>query len=91
MTIKETTQQELSGHMVGVSNIWERKLPGADGVVEQRLSANLSIMEKETRQERDSKVLVGAEVTLGKSTWRVTNIERGASARGSLTLVEVAR
>ncbi|HBL13671.1 MAG TPA: hypothetical protein DD379_20190 [Cyanobacteria bacterium UBA11162] len=87
--IRETTQPTISGHLVGVSNIWERELPDDKGVIVPRLSANLSIMDIATEQTRNEKVFAGNRVSLGGDSYCVVKIEEGESAAGTITLRKI--
>ncbi|HET8671138.1 MAG TPA: hypothetical protein VFM05_11075 [Candidatus Saccharimonadales bacterium] len=86
ITIRETTQAEISGHLVGVGNIWEQERPDNEGVIALRLSATLAIYDLASQQERSERVSVGSEVSLGADSYSVVNIEEGHSEPGSLTL-----
>jgi hypothetical protein len=86
ITIRETTQAQLSGHLVGVGNIWERDLPDDRGVIAPRLSASLSIEEIASREARSEKVFVGSVLSLGADRYAVVNVEEGESEPGSITL-----
>lgn len=84
--LRETTNPTLSDHMVGIGNIFERELPGQDGLVRERMSASLSIFEPASGDEWDLKVAVGDSVTLGEDVYRVLSIEEGSTGPGWLTL-----
>jgi hypothetical protein len=86
MTIRETTQPTISGHLVGVSNIWERDLPDRQGVIASRLSATLTILDIATQQTRVEKVFVGSVLSLGADSYCVVNVDPGKSAPGAITL-----
>jgi hypothetical protein len=86
MTIRETTQLTISGHLVGVGNIWERDLADDQGVIASRLSANLSIQDLASKQTRVEKVFAGSVLTLGTDRYCVVNVEEGESAPGSISL-----
>ena len=86
ITIRETAQAEISGHLVGVGNIWERELPDSEGVIESRLSAVLAIYDLASQEERSEKVWTGSEISLGDDRYAVVNVEEGQSEPGSLTL-----
>jgi hypothetical protein len=85
-TIRETTQTEISGHLVGVGNIWERELPDEDGVIAPRLSATLSIFNLASQEERSEKVFAGKVVILGADRYEVVRVEEGETQPGSITL-----
>ena len=89
--IRETTQHALSGHLVAVGNIFERELPGPDGVVAERLSANLEIRPEGGGPTTNQKVIVGSIVTIGGDRYRVESIEEGDEQPGALTLGRLAR
>ncbi len=85
--IGETTQATLSGHRVGVSNIWERDLPDADGNVAPRMSATLSITEVATGKETpDFQVSAGSVVTLGADRYCVVRVEAAPDEPGDIYL-----
>jgi hypothetical protein len=86
MTIRETTQPMISGHLVGVGNIWERDLPDDRGVIAPRLSATLSIMDLATNQTRHEIVFTGSLLSLGDDTYCVVNVEEGKSELGEIIL-----
>lgn len=86
ITIRETTQPELSGHLVGVSNIWERDLPDRQGVLASRLSATLTIRDLASRQTRVEKVFAGSEVSLGADRYCVAKVVAGKSEPGAIML-----
>jgi hypothetical protein len=86
ITIRETTQPTISGHLVGVSNIWERDLPDGQGVVASRLSATLSILDLASQQTRIEKVFAGSILSLGADRYCVAKVEAGKSAPGTITL-----
>ena len=86
MTIRETAQAEISGHLVGVGNIWERELPDDQGRIALRLSASLAIQDLASQQERSEKVAVGSVISLGGDRYSVVNLKEGQSEPGSITL-----
>lgn len=86
ITVRETTQPSLSGHLVGVSNIWERNLPDDHGIVAQRMSAQLSILEVATRATRTEYVAPGSTLTLGQDRYRVISVSEGRTAPGMIVL-----
>jgi hypothetical protein len=86
ITIRETAQAEISGHLVGVGNIWERELPDNEGVIALRLSASISILEIASQQERSEKVSAGSVISLGADQYSVVGLEEGQSEPGSITL-----
>lgn len=86
MTIQETTQPAISGHLVGVSNIWERSLPDGQGVVASRLSATVTIRDVASQQTRVERVFAGSVLSLGADQYCVVRVEPGKSAPGAITL-----
>ena len=88
-TIRETTQTELSGHLVGVGNIWERNLPDESGVIAPRLSATLSIQDLASKAERHERVFAGVNISLGADRYEVVSVAEGQSEPGSITLRQV--
>lgn len=90
MTIRETTQPTISGHLVGVSNIWERELPDDKGVIAPRLSASLSIQDLASNQVRNEKVFAGSILLLGPDRYCVVSIEEGGATPGAITLRKLA-
>jgi hypothetical protein len=90
LSIRETTQQTLSDHLVGVGNIWERELPDKDGVVASRMSASLSITSTATSETRHEKVFAGSLVELGDDTYCVTQVQEGSSGPGMVVLRKIA-
>lgn len=88
--IRETTQPTLSGHAVGVSNIWERELPDAQGRVTSRPAAQLSILDEATRQARTEFVAAGDVLTLGADRYQVVSVSEGRGAPGSIVLRSLA-
>jgi hypothetical protein len=85
-TIRETTQAMISGHLVGVSNIWERDLPDRQGVTAPRLSASVTIRDMSSQQSRVDKVFAGSVLTLGADRYCVVDVESGKSSPGAITL-----
>src|SRR5262245_33762548 len=65
MTFRETTQPDLAGYYVGISNIFERDLPDDKGVIAPRMSANLTITNPKTDESRYEKVFAGNVITIG--------------------------
>jgi len=86
ITIRETTQQEISGHLVGVGNIWERELPDDKGVIAPRMSATLAIHDLTKQQTRHEQVFAGSVITLGEDRYHIVNVDEGGGARGAITL-----
>jgi hypothetical protein len=86
ISIRETSQPEISGHLVGVSNIWERELPDADGLIENRPSASVTIQDLVTKQTQVVKVIVGSVLSLGADNYKVISIEEGKAAPGAIVL-----
>lgn len=90
ITIGETTQPALSGYLVGVSNIWERELPGRDGTLATRMSAQLSIFDPSTRTARTEFVGADDTIELGGDRYRVAAVTAGRSAPGSIVVRRLA-
>ncbi len=84
--IVETTNPSFGKMHVGVGNIFERELPGADGKMEKRMSAKVDTFDTETKEEQSHTVIVGTELTLGKEHYRVTAVDYGKDAPGTITL-----
>ena len=86
ITIRETTQPAISGHLVGVSNIWERNLPDNRGVIASRLSATVTIRDVASHETRVERVFAGSVLALGTDHYCVVRVEPGKSAPGAITL-----
>jgi hypothetical protein len=86
LTIRETTQPEISNHAVGVANIFERELPDAAGVVARRLSAQLVISASGSQDVRRETVYAGSVIVLGADRYCVVDLEEGTTGPGALTL-----
>jgi hypothetical protein len=87
ITIAATTQPELSGHLVGVGNIFERDLPDDKGVVAPRMSATLAITSRASHQTRHEDVFAGSVIALGADRYAVVAVVEGKKGqRGSITL-----
>lgn len=84
--IRETTTQEISGHSVGVGNIWERELPDADGVIAPRMSATVAIHDPATLKTRHEQVFAGSVITLGEDRYQIVNVDEGGGDRGTITM-----
>jgi hypothetical protein len=56
----ETTSPQIAGRGVGVGNIFERELPGLDGVVAERMSASVALYDPVTKAEDKVEVIVGS-------------------------------
>jgi hypothetical protein len=84
--LRETTNTPLSGHFVGVGNIWARDLPDDEGVVSSRMSATLAIFDPASQQLRHEEVFAGNVVSLGADRYRVVRVEASGSAPGAITL-----
>ena len=91
ISIRETTQPELSGHLVGVSNIWQRDLPDANGAIAPQASAQVSIFSVDTRERRTEIVRPGSVLVLGADRYQVQGIVEGQSAPGWIVLRKIAR
>lgn len=90
LNVRETTQQQIANHRVGVSNIFERELADASGTVAPRVSAQLVITSPGTPDVRRELVHAGSIVQLGSERYCVVAIEEGTSAPGSLTFEKLA-
>jgi hypothetical protein len=88
--IRETSVGTLSGHLVGLSNIWERELPDEKGMVALRLSAKLSIQNIDTEKLRYQNVFAGSIVSLGVDRYCIKSVEQGESAPGGIILQKLA-
>ena len=91
LTLRETTNPTLSDHQVGISNIFERDLPDASGVVGPRLSAVLVIFDPATKQSRRETVAADSVVTIGADRYCVVGLQEGKSQPGSISLRKLAR
>lgn len=89
LTIHETTQPTISGHLVGVGNIWERDLPDDQGIIAARLSANLSIQDLASQRTWSEKVYAGSIVSLGADRYCVIDVEEGDSQPGWIVLRKI--
>jgi hypothetical protein len=88
--IRETTMVELSGHRVGISNIWERELPDENGTVLPRMSATVSLVNVATRREQpDFHVFAGSIFSIGGDRYCVDEVEEGSSTPGNVYLHKV--
>ncbi len=78
----------LGEYSIGVGNIWERELPGADGVLKKRPSAMLAIWRNgdDAGATRDVIVAPGSEVQLGDETYRVIDVDVPPGKPGSVRL-----
>jgi hypothetical protein len=90
LNIRETTQPEISNHLVGVANIFERELPDASGTVARRVSAQLVISAPGSDDIRRETVYAGSIVSIGSDRYCVVAVDEGTSAPGSLTLEKLA-
>lgn len=90
ITIRETTQPTISGHLVGVGNIWERELPDDKGIIASRLSASLSILDLASEQTRSEKVFTGSIISLNADRYCVVNVEEGIAEPGTITLRKIS-
>jgi hypothetical protein len=89
MTIRETAQPTISGHQVGVSNIWERELPDEKGVILPRVSASLTIKNLVSNRTRVEKVFAGSVVVLDPDRYCVVDVEEGQTSPGAITLRKI--
>lgn len=78
----------IGDYSIGVGNIWERSLPGPDGVVAKRPSAMLSIWRPggDGGVEQHLTVAPGSEIKLGEETYRVIDVDMPPSKPGSVRL-----
>jgi hypothetical protein len=90
LRFRETTNPTLSDHQVGISNIFERDLPDAKGVVAPRLSAVLVIFDPATKQSRRETVATGTTVAIGADRYCVVGVEEGKSGPGWVSLRKLA-
>jgi hypothetical protein len=86
IAIRESTQALISGYRVGVSNIWERDVADADGVIASRLTAQVTLTDPGLDQSRRLDVAVGSVLFLGDDRYRVVNVVEGISAPGAIAL-----
>jgi len=87
--LEETTSTSVAdGWRVGTSNIYERDLPDASGVVASRLSAALTIADADNVVRNRAIVTVYANVTIGADWYCVTNIIE-KNGRGLVSLVKL--
>jgi hypothetical protein len=90
LRFRETTNPTLSNHQVGISNIFERDLPDAKGVVGPRLSAVLVIFDPATKQSRRETVATGTTVAIGADRYCIVGVEEGKSGPGWVSLRKLA-
>jgi len=90
LRFRETTNPTVSGNQVGISNIFERDLPDAKGVVGPRISAVLVIFDPATQQSRRETVATGSTVAIGADHYCVVSVEAGKSAPGWVSLRKLA-
>lgn len=90
MTFRETSQPEISGYRVGISNIWERDLPDSEGLVASRVSALLTIHDPVSRQTRRQEVFAGSTVSLGEDRYCVVSVEEGRAEPGVVTFRKIS-
>lgn len=88
-TIRETTQRELSKHLVGVSNIWERELPDDQGVIARRMAAQLTIYNIASEESRVEDVFAGRVISVGTDRYYVVDVEYSQSSYGSVILRKI--
>lgn len=86
ISIGETTQSTISGQWVGVSNIFERDIPDERGVIEARLSANVTVHDPNSKLTRDEKVIVGSVVLIGVDRYKIIGIEAGEMTPGKIVI-----
>lgn len=90
LRLRETTNPTVSDRQVGISNIFERDLPDAKGVVGPRMSAVLVIFDPATKQSRRETVAAGNVVSIGADRYCVVSVEEGKSAPGWVSLQKLA-
>lgn len=90
LRFRETTNPTVSDHQVGISNIFERDLPDAKGVVGPRISAVLVIFDPATRQSRRETVATGSTVAIGADRYCVVSVEEGKNGPGWVSLRKLA-
>lgn len=90
MTFKETSNQTLSEHQVGISNIFERELADANGVKARRVSASLTIFDPATKQSRKEIVAADSVVTIGPDKYCVVSVSEGKNQPGSISIRKLA-
>ena len=76
----EGTVALLSGHRVGIGNIWERAYALPDGTEERGLTSLLSFPD-------DTSLVAGrgTELDLGGARWHVIDVSGGREEPGSIT------
>ena len=87
--IDETTNPQIGTHEVGVSNLFDRELPGPDGVVAMRKGAAISVYDRETKKEEHHKVTIGTVIPIGNTSYRVVAIEYGHVGPGWIILERI--
>jgi hypothetical protein len=85
----ETTKPTISGQEVGISNILQRKLPDADGVVAARLSVELDLIDRANDTVRREYLAVDGTVQIGADRYCVVEIQAGTPGPGWVSLVRV--
>lgn len=85
LPIRETTVADLGPFRVGVSNLWERDFL-RDGATVRRMSANLSILDTTTSEERSVVVCAGDDLDLGADRYRVVEVTAGSGGPGFVVL-----
>lgn len=85
-SIRETTQVELAGHLVGVGNIFEDEEEDAQDGSSAVLRATLSIQDRASGREWHERVAEGETVSLGAARFRVEEIEEGETGPGRLVM-----
>ena len=87
--IVETTQVELSRHLVAPTNIWDREFPAEDGGSQSRPSAVLSLMDTASGRQWEERVFVGSRVVLGADTYQIIEVEEGETSPGHIVVRRV--
>jgi hypothetical protein len=90
MKLRESTSPTVSDRRVGISNIYERDLPDAQGTVAPRLSAVLVIFDMATNETRRETVIEGSEVAIGADRYCVVGLEKGTTSPGSVSIRKLA-
>ncbi len=88
-SIRETTQVELAGHLVGVGNIFEDDEEDARAGSRTVLRATLSIQDQASGREWRKRVAEGETVSLGAARFRVEEIEEGETGPGRVVMRRV--
>jgi hypothetical protein len=90
LRLRETTSSPVSNHQVGISNIFQRDLADAQGIVAPRMSAVLVIFDPVTSQLRRETVVTGSVVAIGADLYSVVSVEEGKRIPGWVSLRRLA-